>query len=138
MSWRRDSEEMRRLLKDIVVPNLRARGFKGSFPHFTRSHPTRLDLLSFQFSQFGPDLYIDVASCGPNGHTAPNGQFTPKGKVRTYHVGTFRRRIGPQPSLDFSGLSESHESAKYAAIVTDAIQQKGEPWWDQPTSIVAT
>ena len=138
MTWGRDSVEMRRLLKEIVVPALRARGFKGSLPHFTRAHPTRLDLLSFQFSQFGPNLYIEVASCGPNGHTAPNGQFTPKGKVRTYHIGEHRRRIGPQPSLDFEGVSESPDAAKFAAVITEAIERQGETWWKEPTSRLAT
>jgi hypothetical protein len=138
MTWGRDSKEMRRLLKEKVVPELRALGFKGCFPHFRRVLPTRIDLLSFQFSQFGPNLYIEIGSCGPDGHTAPDGTFTPKGEVRTYDVGRYRRRIGPLPSLDFEGISESRDSANLVATIADAIRRDGEPWWKEPTSLVAT
>jgi hypothetical protein len=138
MTWGQDSEEMRRLLKDVVVPVLRGRGFKGTFPHFTRALPTRLDLLSFQFSQFGPNLYIEVASCAPDGYTAHDGTIIPSAKVRTHHVGKYRRRIGPQPSLDFEGISESQNSAKFATLITEAIERQGETWWEKPTSILAT
>ena len=138
MTWGRDSEEMRRLLKNVVVPELRARGFKGAFPHFTRALETRLDLLSFQFSQFGPNLYIEVASCDPGGYTAPDGTLTPRSKVRTYHVGDYRRRIGPLPYLDFEGISKSKHAARWAAVVSEAIEHQGEAWWKEPTSMLAT
>jgi hypothetical protein len=135
MAWRQDAEEMRRLLKDAVVPSLRALGFKGSFPHFTRAHPTRLDLLSFQFSQFGPDLYIEVASCGPDGYTTPDGLLVPKGRVRTYHVSHHRARIGPLPALSFEGIAETKDAARLAAVVSEAIELQGEAWWKAPTSL---
>ena len=133
MSWRQDSEEMRRLLKGAVVPGLRARGFKGSFPHFSRAHATRLDLLSFQFSQFGPDLYIEVARCAPDGYTKPDGTLVPKNRVRTYHVGRYRRRIGPMPALSFEGIADSRDAARLAAVISQAIELQGEVWWKAPT-----
>lgn len=138
MSWQQDSEEMRKLLRDQVVPVLRDRGFKGSFPHFRRANTTRLDLLSFQFSQFGPDLYIEVASCDPEGYTAPDGTLVPHDRVRTYHVGRHRARIGPLPALSFEGIAGTPDAAKIAKVITDAIQVQGELWWKSPTSLVPT
>jgi hypothetical protein len=129
---------MRRVLKDAVVPALRTRGFKGTFPHFSRAHPTRLDLLCFAFSQFGPDLYIEVASCGPDGYTTPEGTLVPKGKVRTYHVGRYRRRIGPMPALGFGGVTASQRAARLADVVSEAIAVEGEAWWKAPTSLSST
>jgi hypothetical protein len=122
---------MRRALKEIVVPELRARGFRGSLPHMYRIQPNRIDLLSFQFSQFGPDLYIEVGSCPPSGAPAEIG------KVRIHHAGLFRRRIGPQPSLDFGGISQSGGDRLLASQVLRAISLQGESWWEAPKSAVA-
>ena len=44
---------MDRVLKATVIPELRARGFQGSFPHFRRLRPDRIDLLAFQFYRSG-------------------------------------------------------------------------------------
>nr|WP_268888411.1 DUF4304 domain-containing protein [Heyndrickxia shackletonii] len=38
-------------LKKIVVPELRERGFKGSFPHFRRIFENKIDLITFQFDK---------------------------------------------------------------------------------------
>src|SRR5258705_11517156 len=84
-AWGQSSDEMRSALRDTVVPELRARGFKGSFPHFSRRNPERIDLLTFQFSQFGPNLYIEVGSCPPAGVTGPAGSRVPPTKVRVHH-----------------------------------------------------
>jgi hypothetical protein len=131
---------MRQLLKDEVAPTLRARGFKGTFPHFTRAGTTRLDLLTFQFSQFGPSLYIEIASCDPEGLTATDGAIlVPKGKVRTYDLGLGRRcRIGPKPWLDFTGISNCQDPSKFASLIRETIEREGEPWWQEPKSPFAT
>ncbi|MGM0875889.1 MAG: DUF4304 domain-containing protein [Bacillota bacterium] len=46
MSAERDA--MINSLKQIVIPILRERGFKGSFPHFYRKLDNQTDLLMFQ------------------------------------------------------------------------------------------
>ena len=138
MTWRQLSDEMRRILRVSVVPELRSRGFKGSFPHFRRICPDRIDLLTFQFSQFGPDLYIEVGSCPSNGATHADGSHTPPSKVCTHHAGYFRRRIGPQPSVDFGKAIDASKSGELASLVLRAITLEGETWWSAPKSIVAT
>ena len=50
---------MRRVLKDRVVPELRRRGFRGSFPTFTRPRGAGEDGISFQFSQWGGAFYVN-------------------------------------------------------------------------------
>jgi hypothetical protein len=131
---------MRRLLKETVAPTLRARGFKGSFPHFTRTRASHLDLLTFQFSQFGPHLYVEIASCGPEGAVARDGTIiVPKEKVRTYDIGLHRRRrIGPRPWIDFNGISDCQDASEYTALIRQTIDQEGEAWWQEPTSLLAT
>jgi hypothetical protein len=138
MSWGRSSDEVRHALKNTVVPVLRARGFKGSFPHFSRSRADRLDLLTFQFSQFGPDLYVEIASCGPSGVTLNDGSVIPPRKVRTNHVGLLRRRIGPQPSMDFASVDSPDAASLFVEQVMFAIEREGELWWMAPKGILDT
>ena len=43
-----DKKSMNKALNEIVVPELRKRGLKGSFPHFRRIMETQIHLLTFQ------------------------------------------------------------------------------------------
>lgn len=96
-------KKMRAALKDIVVPHLKQRGFKGTFPHFRRSSPDKVDLLSFQFSiQSTGGFYICIASCSPDGIVDGSGTRVPTSKLNApYGVfnGTFRR-LSPSDSYD--------------------------------------
>ncbi|MFF2886098.1 DUF4304 domain-containing protein [Paenibacillus sp. NPDC057967] len=56
-------------LKSIVIPSLRERGFKGTFPHFRRVNEKKIDLLTFQFDKYGGGFIIEIAVCSPAGHT---------------------------------------------------------------------
>ncbi len=50
-------------LKSIFVPELRKRGFTGSYPHFRRkSQDASYDVLSIQFSMAKPAFTIEVGS----------------------------------------------------------------------------
>lgn len=46
------NDSMIAALKAVFVPVLRERGFKGSFPHFRRIRPDRIDLLTVQFDKW--------------------------------------------------------------------------------------
>jgi hypothetical protein len=130
---------MKAALRESVVPNLRARGFKGSFPHFTRQSGDHLDLLTFQFSMWGPDLYVEVATAPANGITYTTGEHIPPQKVRVRYASIFdRKRLGATPPLrdhtfDFGPDAEAelgHElyetRAREIAVLLDT---EAEPWW---------
>ena len=129
MSWRKSSDAMRQALKEVMVSKLRERGFRGSFPHFSRITNTRADLLTFQFSRYGPQLYIEIASCPAKESDAPS-------TLRTHHAGLYRRRVGPQPCLDFEGISTSEEARHIAELAFGAIESQAESWWAAPTPAV--
>ncbi|MDJ0722759.1 MAG: DUF4304 domain-containing protein [Desulfobacterales bacterium] len=59
---------MNTALQAIVVPALRARGFKGSLPHFRRITASHIHLLTFQFDRYGGGFVIEAA-------IAPNQPF---------------------------------------------------------------
>ncbi|MBQ3011494.1 MAG: DUF4304 domain-containing protein [Methanocorpusculum sp.] len=54
------------VIKSMIVPYLRAAGFKGSFPHFRRPNKDNgFDLLSFQFDKWGGAFYIELSVAYP-------------------------------------------------------------------------
>lgn len=49
-------------LKNLFVPALRERGFKGTFPHFRRRRSDRIDLLTVQFDRHGGGFIIEISN----------------------------------------------------------------------------
>ncbi len=88
-----DREKMIATIKQHIVPVLKARGFKGSFPHFRRITDTGIDLLTFQFDKRGGGFVVEVASCPPTGIMMHWGEQIPPAKVTAQHVNR-RLRLG--------------------------------------------
>jgi hypothetical protein len=65
MSAERD--QMIATLKEYVLPVLKARGYKGSFPHFRRPTDFAIHLLNFQFDKWGGGFVVEIASCPVEG-----------------------------------------------------------------------
>src|SRR5690349_15884630 len=90
-------------LRKIVIPSLKAKGFKGTFPHFRRISDTRIDLLSFQFDRYGGGFVIEIGKCSPEGITTPWGEQIPPLKVKVYSLHPNERiRVQPVPGGDAS------------------------------------
>ncbi|WP_090789070.1 DUF4304 domain-containing protein [Paenibacillus sp. GP183] len=82
-------------LKNIVIPSLRDRDFKGTFPHFRRITEKKIDLLTFQFDKYGGGFFMEVAVCSPEGFTHHWGEKVPPNKVTAYDLHpNIRVRIG--------------------------------------------
>jgi len=89
--------QMINALQEIVVPRLRRQGFIGSFLHFRRLRPDRIDALTFQFDRHGGGFIIEIGQCPPNGFTTYWGKFIPPKKVRAWDLDVAQRsRIQPQ------------------------------------------
>jgi hypothetical protein len=56
-------KKMIKHLSEIVIPVLREKGFKGSFPHFRRITNDRINLLTFQFDRYGGGFVIEITNC---------------------------------------------------------------------------
>jgi hypothetical protein len=136
MSAERD--KMVAVLKATVVPVLKARGFKGSFPHFRRPTGSAIHLLTFQFDKWGGGFVVEIAKCPPEGVTTTWGLEIPPGKVTAHHVNE-RLRLGA------SGAGEDHwfrydqeRAFKFgdpyqsaAEEVLLAYDSQAEQWWAQ-------
>ena len=83
---------MVKYLSEFVIPALRDIGFKGSFPHFRRITPERINLLTFQFDRHGGGFVIEITNCGPNGFTTSWGKEIQPNKLTAHDVNK-RKRI---------------------------------------------
>ena len=131
-----EREKMIGTLKGHVVPVLKARGFKGSFPHFRRITDTGIHLLTFQFDKWGGGFVVEIASCPREGVTMHWGEHIPPNKVTAQHVGR-RQRLGASGDqtdhwfrFDKRGLlsfSDPYESA--AREVLPYLDGQAETYW---------
>ena len=65
MAQTEERKLMNRALREKLVPDLRARGFKGSLPHFHRIKASGADYLTIQFWSAGGRFTVEIAKCGP-------------------------------------------------------------------------
>jgi hypothetical protein len=131
--------KMIRALKEIVVPTLRERGFKGSFPHFRRPLDTRIDLLSFQFDKWGGGFLIEISNCEPSGITTYWGEKISPKKVRAIDNHPDRRyriKPGEEGSRDnwfrFDQYSIFKSSGRFNQVATSVLPylEEAEDWWE--------
>lgn len=127
-----NNDAMKAALRTHFVPQLRARGFKGSLPHFRRMGPTGIDLLTVQFDKWGGGFVVEIGRCGPTGFTMSWGAVIAANKVTTHHLDwSMRHRVGaPGPDDDGrwfrydDGTPVAEVAREAAGMLTDADR-----WW---------
>lgn len=90
--------EMNEALKRLVVPELRAMGFKGSMPHLRRRRGGEWDLLTFQFSQWGGQFVVEAARCRDAGVNTVVGHIA--AEKATAQDLPYRCRVGSTADYD--------------------------------------
>jgi len=134
-----EREKMIETLKEHVVPVLKARGFKGSFPHFRRITDTGIHLLTFQFDKWGGSFVVEIGACSPHGVTMHWGEQIPPTKVTAHHVSR-RQRLGASGDqtdhwfrYDKRGLLSFGDPYERAAReVLRLLDSQAETFWRQP------
>jgi hypothetical protein len=131
-------------LKQSLVPELRRRGFRGSFPHFYRLVPGGAHYLMIQFYSSGGSFVVEIAKCGPNG--LEGNRFGSELPLDKLNVPYFKERLrlgsdvaagrsdhwfefGPR-SYDSPQVPRSLEF--YDAVAQSVIpflDRQGEAWW---------
>ena len=143
---------MDRVLKEIFVPELRARGFTGSLPHFRRIGADRIDLVTVQYSRYGGEFVVELSQCGPEGVTAGRGKEAPPDKVMAHHLfGRDRYRLSFKPGgrgqwfvFDDDPHAATTEAAieaagaKAARAALEAFAGQAEPWWEKKAAAERT
>ena len=102
MSAERD--KMIKSLKEIVIPELRNRNFKGSFPHFRKTENTKTNLLTFQFDRNGGGFIIELANWNESEFKTYWGEIIPLNKLTSSDLHPDeRQRIYPNSLTEQSG-----------------------------------
>ncbi len=57
---------MVKTLKSFVVPEIKALGFSGTFPHFRREKGSRFEFVSFQFNRYGGSFVLECGFVVPH------------------------------------------------------------------------
>ena len=124
--WKLKRKSMDSALKSGAVALLREFGFKGTYPHFRRFFTERIDTIGFQFSQWGPQLYVELGVADPDGFTLLDGTRFPA-KTLKYYECPARKRIGENP-FDFEVQASDLVADRVRASI-DAAQLEWETMW---------
>ena len=74
-------------IKIHVVPDLRKRGFSGSFPHFRRITVTSTHLITFQFDKYASGNFVVELAKAPAGDFQMYwGEIVPVKKLTAHHI----------------------------------------------------
>lgn len=135
MDRKEKRQEIDKALKEIVVPFLREKGFKGSMPHFRRQQSDRINLLTFQHSLYDTKFVIEIANCPVNGVTTSWEKQIPKNKVTSHDLG-YRMRLGSEKhNTDywFDYGKKSLFSNTFNKIAKEIIElwNEAENWWSK-------
>jgi hypothetical protein len=119
-------------LKIIVIPVLRNFGFRGSFPHFRRITDNRIDLLTFQFSRWGGEFVVEIATSPSTGVRMYWGEEIPPNKVTAHHISK-RHRLGAKTAnidywFKFNDMTAEDEYVSVAKEVLSHLPD-AEIWW---------
>jgi hypothetical protein len=118
-------------LRNVIVPELRSRGFKGSYPHFRRIGEKGIDLWTFQFDRNGGGLVIEIAQSPLSGVTTHWGEEIPPNKVTAWDIHPdSRQRLKPK---DGSGTDSwfRFEDGNFERVSKQVLSKlpAAEEWW---------
>ena len=125
---------VRKALRAVVGPRLRALGFVGSFPTYRRLRPSQIDIINFQFA-WGTAFRIDAGVIPPRRSLAsrtPTQDWlvmaTPSLRVRPKKRDTLFRVTKFRPGGDFFSFDRIAPSSfpRLAAVVADVLEDFGE------------
>jgi hypothetical protein len=131
-------EQMTAVLKETVVPLLRAQKFTGTFPHFRRLREKQIDLLTFQFNRDGGSFVVEIAACDPSGFTTHWGEKIPPKKVSAHDLHPNKRiRLGTRTpgKVDHWFVYEPFRLGicqEIAESLRSLIQSEAETFWQTP------
>jgi len=134
---------MMQALKEHFLPGMRERGFRGSFPHFRRKRPDRVDYVMIQFRRGGGSFTINIGQSGPGGLTAGPwadlpiekltvGHLSARDRVSTVFWGGQWFEYGPS---SYDDPKPAPPPEVYLGIVHKALQRfdkDAEPWFEKP------
>ncbi|KAB2898137.1 MAG: DUF4304 domain-containing protein [Burkholderiaceae bacterium] len=124
--------DIRAILKESLVPGLRTRGFKGSFPHFRRISDSGVHLLTVQLDKWGTGNFVVEIAKAPLGPVAmPWGETVPANKLTAHHF-VVRHRLGAAEAGDhwFQAQEFLLDPVTSIGKLLELVDSQGALWWD--------
>jgi Domain of unknown function (DUF4304) len=134
-----DRENMQRAIKHFLVPQIRALGFKGSFPYFKRRGHEEHQMLMIFFNKYGGSFYVEAGRISDQRvrerqqHWASAGKILEESSLTVGHCQPDHRgRLGPEgfsrndhwfvfgPDSTHSGNYPSQPTSVYDKIASQA------------------
>jgi hypothetical protein len=125
-------------LREHVVPVLRIKGFKGSFPHFRRTTDAAVHLLMFQFNKYGDSFVVEVGSCAAQGYKHAEKLIPPNEMNVSWLHPDLRIRLGSTANnsdhwFNFDGRFALNPYKDAAKAVLPFLNTQAEEWWNRRT-----
>jgi len=135
MDRKEKRQKIDQAIKDITIPFLRDKGFKGSLPHFRRQQSDGINLLTFQHSLYDSKFVVEIANCPAEGITTHWGKEIPKNKVTAHDMGE-RLRLGSEKHntdywFDYGKKSIFGDVNKKLAKEIIELWGEAESWWNK-------
>ncbi len=135
MDRKEKRQKIDQAIKDITIPFLREKGFKGSLPHFRRQQSDRINLLTFQHSLYDTKFVVEIANCPAEGVTTHWGKEIQKNKVTVHDMGE-RLRLGSKKHntdywFDYGKKSLFGDVDKKLAKEIIQLWDEAELWWNK-------
>ena len=129
--------QMTAAIKSLVVPDLRARGFAGSFPSFHRVTQGCLELVHFQFSRYGGGVFVNIGSSRVNQDAAQVHQAVAREKLAAWNA-QHQERL--RPTGWFADQCFRYDRKRdqglggmlfvnIATHIVELLDSQAEPWW---------
>lgn len=121
-------EDMDAALKAIVVPHLRAMGFKGTMPHFRRERGEAVDLLGFMFNRYGGKFVVELGRMPPGG-VMVQGKLVPPAKAKVFYLKE-RHRLGSELRINYGDHWFAFANRDPEAVARDVCTEldRAEAW----------
>ena len=135
MTGKERRTKMDQAIKEIVIPFLRQKEFKGSYPHFRREKDANLNLLTFQFSFYASKFVVEISNCPINNFETSWGKIIKSADCRVHYMGNRLRLGSKKHNRDywFEFENETVSGNIYHKRANEIIEywDEAEKWWGE-------
>lgn len=116
-------ENINKAIKEIIIPFLRDKGFKGTFPNFSKKDNLEIYKLRFLFSQFGPQFTVEIAK------GSSENQISQISFFKSLRIGSIKN--GGDYWYDYNNSNSTEDIYSFRANEVIENWPEAEKWWKE-------
>lgn len=124
-------KQMDGAIKRILVPILKEKKFKGTFPHFFREMNGHVDLSTFQFNKYGGSFVVEISYADKERKNVYVYKDRPSEKLRSGQT-IDRLRLGSNPKKRISDHWFQYNNNTFENVAKEVVpylENQAEKWW---------